>query len=136
MSETREWCSLPISNKERRKKFLILVPLAIVVFFVAGGIFWGIFSTIVILLSLLPFYTKTCYKLENGKIVVKKALYTFEKNLANFKKVYNDRYGIFLSPFKGRSILESFRGLFIQVDDESLKEELFNLLKKEIEGGS
>jgi len=134
MSEPKEWYSLPIRDKKRRIKFLFLFTLSVGVFWLAFGSFWGIFSLIVIALVLLPFYTKTVYRIEKGKIYVKKPFYVLEKDLSYYKKVVKDKYGLFLSPFKKNSPLENFRGLFLQVDDENLKDELYAYLKGVVEG--
>lgn len=134
MPEPKEWYSHPIRDKKRRIKFLILFTVSVGLFWFAFGTFWGIFSLIVISLVLLPFYTKTVYRIEKGKIYVKKPLYVLEKDLGYYKKVVKDKYGLFLSPFKKSSPLENFRGLFLQVDDESLRDELYEYLKGVIEG--
>jgi hypothetical protein len=136
MSEIREWYSLPISDKKRRIRFLILFPLAVLLFWIAGGIFWGIFSFIVLLAVLFPFYTKTYYRIENGKITVKKPFYTNVRELSYFKRVYKDNFGVFLSPFKKRNTLENFRGLYLMMDSPDLREEIYSYLKREIEGDS
>lgn len=136
MSEIREWYSLPISDKKRRIRFLILFPLAVLLFWIAGGIFWGIFSLIVLSAVLLPFYTKTYYRIENGKIIIRKPLYTSVRELSSFKRVFKDDFGVFLSPFKNKSILENFRGLYVMIDSPDLREEIYTYLKREIEGDS
>jgi hypothetical protein len=135
MPEPKEWYSLPIRDKKRRTKFLLLFALSVGIFWFAFGTFWGLFSLLVIGLVLLPFYTKTHYRIEEGKIYIKKPFYVLEKDLSYYKKVLKDRYGLFLSPFKKSIPLENFRGLFLQVDDESLRDELFEYLKGVIEGG-
>lgn len=81
----------------------------------------------------MPFYTKTFYKVSDGKIYIKKPLYSFSKELSYYKRVELDKFGIFLSPFKKRSGLDNFRGIFLQVEDEDLKKELYDFFKKEVE---
>ncbi|MEO0198159.1 MAG: hypothetical protein ABIL91_01080 [candidate division WOR-3 bacterium] len=134
MSEVREWYSLPISDKKRRLKFFVLFPLSVIVFWLAGGVFWGIFAFVVLMLVLFPFYTKTKYRIEDGKVTVIKPFYTFTRELSYFKRVYRDNFGVFLSPFTKRSFLESFRGLYLMVDSPDLRDKIYDELKKEIEG--
>lgn len=134
MSDIKEWCSLPFENKKRRIRFFILFILSVSLFTVAFGYIWGIFCFIVLAMVLLPFYTRTRYTIKDGKIYIKKPFYTIERELSYYKKVLLDKYGIFLSPFKKSTPLENFRGIFLQVDNEELKLDLYNFLKREIEG--
>lgn len=133
MSKDWEWYSFPFKDSKRRIKFLALFIGSVFVFGFAFGFWWGLFSFIVIGLTLMPFYTKTFYKVSDGKIYIKKPLYSFSKELSYYKRVELDKFGIFLSPFKKRSGLDNFRGIFLQVEDEDLKKELYDFFKKEVE---
>ncbi|MCD6132594.1 MAG: hypothetical protein J7J61_10875 [Candidatus Hydrothermae bacterium] len=133
MPEKIEWESLPARNKKRLVIAIIAVFFTTLFLYLFTGPYWAIFGFLLLLFVLFPFYTVTRYSLDNEKIVIKKPFYTVSKELRYFRRVEKDRNGVFLSPFKKPSRLDNFRGIYLIMQDDKLKNRVFEFLKKNIE---
>ncbi len=63
--------------------------------------------------SLHSFYFKTTYEIDNESVSIKTVFGTQKRKLREFKKIYKGKNGILLSPFKHKTFLNNFRGLFL-----------------------
>jgi len=133
MPEKIEWESLPARNKKRLVIAIIAVFFTTLFLYLFAGTYWAIFGFLLLLFVLFPFYTVTRYSLDKEKIVIKKPFYTVSKELRYFRRVEKDRNGVFLSPFKKPSRLDNFRGIYLIMQDDKLKNRVFEFLKKNIE---
>ena len=133
MPEKIEWESLPARNKKKLVIAIIAVFFTTLFLYLFTGPYWAIFGFLLLLFVLFPFYTVTRYSLDNEKIVIKKPFYTVSKELRYFRRVEKDRNGVFLSPFKKPSRLDNFRGIYLIMQDDKLKNRVFEFLKKNIE---
>lgn len=109
-----KWEVLPARRNLKKAFFFIIFLIFITLLFTFSfGIFWGMFSFFVLLLSNSSFFTKTKYEITDKKIIVKKFFYKIEKDWEWVKRIEVDKNGIFLSPFEKKSWLDPFRGIFL-----------------------
>ncbi len=110
---------------------VVLVFLAIVFF--TSGVFWTLFSAAILAVSLSPFFTPTAYRLDDEGVVVKRPFYSVTRAWPNIRRVTVDRNGIFLSPFRKRTRMENFRGLFLMARDNA--EEVVEFIRERVGEG-
>ncbi len=135
MSERITWKVLPARNKKKLVIFLsTVIGFSILVLFVAG-IYWALFSLLVLLGSLFQFYTYTEYTLDDEGVTIKRPLYTVKKPWSEFKRVVETQTGIFLSPFSFPSRLDSFRGVHLLIENED-REKILEFIKGKIHNDS
>jgi len=126
-----EWISFP-AREEPKKSASVAIFIVIFSFLIGiewGGIF-GILSIILLLLSLLPYFTPTHYTLNEDEIIVKKAFYTIKKQWKNIRSFYPDKNGVLLSPFSEETRLENYRGMYLRFNKN--REEVISFLKKKL----
>ncbi len=123
-----EWSVIP-AVKNKLKTILVstfIIAISIVVFF-----FWskylGFLAFVVLFLSVLPYYTRTHYIVDEEGITIKGPLTTQRKKWSYLKKVIPDKNGIFLSPFNYETRLENYRGFLIKVPEEK-KDEIYQFI--------
>lgn len=102
--------------KDNRRKLVlalvIIIPVLGWLWFSAGP-FWAIFGLFLIFASLLSFFLPTEYSIDEKGIRIKKFIYTHYRPVNEFKKIYILENGILFSPFKKKTFLNNFRGLFL-----------------------
>ena len=112
------WVSHPL---RRRRVLGTLIGLGIVVAALALGIWtrsllWGVFSAGVLFLSLEMFFLPSRYEAGALELVVQKAFSNGRTPWASFRRVYEDRHGLTLSPYRRRSFLEPYRSTRLLFD--------------------
>lgn len=109
-----KWEVLPARKNPKKAIFFVFFLIFITLLFgFSFGIFWGIFAFLILFFTNATFFTKTEYEIDDRKIVVKKFFYKIEKDWEWVKRIEVDKNGIFLSPFKKKSWLDPFRGIFL-----------------------
>mgnify|MGYP001160733177 CR=1 FL=1 len=86
---------------------------------------WALFSMLVLFLSLESFYLPTHYELHRDRVGVRKVFSKSGYPWTNFRRIYEDRHGLTLSPYRRRAFLEPYRSqrlLFDGGDAERIKE--------------
>jgi hypothetical protein len=78
--------------------------------------FWGLFALLVLGLSLEAFYFPTRYELGVENLTVVKVFSRAEASWARFRRVYEDRQGLTLSPYARRAFLEPYRSVRLLFD--------------------
>jgi hypothetical protein len=63
--------------------------------------------------SLHSFYFKTTYEIDAESVNIRTVFGTQKRRLKEFRRIYEGKNGILLSPFKRKTFLNSFRGLFL-----------------------
>ncbi|PID29337.1 MAG: hypothetical protein CR982_03015 [Candidatus Cloacimonadota bacterium] len=104
-------------------------------FFLVDIIFgrhYAILSLFLSFLSLPEIFFPFIYKIYNDKIHVNRFFYKINKDLSYYRKVYKDRNGVFLSPYRNKSRMENFRGVLLRIPAED-REEVYSFLKERIE---
>jgi hypothetical protein len=109
-----KWSVYPAQHN-RTKTILTLSFVAAFLIFVAVfyGLFWSIFGFAVLFLSLFSYFFPTRYEVNEREVIVKNIFSTQKRSLAEFKKVYRGKNGILLSPFRRKTFLNQFRGVFL-----------------------
>jgi hypothetical protein len=112
------WVSHPL---RRRRVLGTLVGLGVVVAALALGfwtrsLLWGVFSAGVLFLSLETFFLPSRYEAGASEMVVQKAFSTGRTPWASFRRVYEDRHGLTLSPYRRRAFIEPYRSTRLLFD--------------------
>ncbi len=118
------------------KTFLVLVFIAIFVFAVAYiyGIFWAVLGLLFLFFSLHSYFFATRYEIDAEKVVVKNIFGRQKRLLSEFKRVYKGRNGVLLSPFRRKTFLNNFRGIFLLLPAERAPIEEYLIEKIEAAG--
>ncbi len=93
-----------------------IAALAVAVGFWTGSTLWGLFSAGVLFLSLEAFFLPSRYEAGPVELVVQKAFSNVRTPWVSFRRVYEDRHGLTLSPFRRRSLLEPYRSARLLYD--------------------
>jgi hypothetical protein len=112
------WVSHPLL---RRRVLGTLIGLGIVVVALALGfwtrsLLWGVFSAGVLFLSLEAFFLPSRYEAGAVELVVQKAFSNGRTPWASFRRVYEDRHGLTLSPYRRRAFIEPYRSTRLLFD--------------------
>ena len=121
--------------KDEPKKFYMAVLTVFLVNIFMYYMFnptFGMISVVLTILSLTEIFFPFKYSLFDKGIVVDRFFYKVKHEYSYYKKVLNDKNGIFLSPFRYDTRLESFRGILLRIPKDK-KEEVIAFLKTKIE---
>ncbi len=132
MHRTLSWKILPAKDQRKLAVFLVIITAFIVIVFISMGIYWAIFSLLILLGSLFQFYTVTEYILDDDGVTVKRPFYTLKRSWKEFRRVEETKSGVFLSPFSHPSRLDNFRGIHLIVDRDK-KTEVMEFIKEKLE---
>jgi hypothetical protein len=136
-----EWSSHPFV--ERPITSLLLILFLILLFYILWQLVvvqWGyplffIGGLILIIVQLLPYFTKTKYKIYDDRIIIQYLIIKVERRFSDFGCFYADKRGIMLSTFKSPKRLDVFRGQslrfsVIQIERDKIVEILENKVGK------
>ena len=124
--------------KDEPKKFYLAVLTVFLVNIFMYYMFnptFGMISVVLTILSLTEIFFPFKYSLFEKGIIVDRYFYKIKHEYSYYKKVLNDKNGIFLSPFRYETRLESFRGVLLRIPKDK-KEEVIAFLKAKIEAGN
>jgi MFS superfamily sulfate permease-like transporter len=107
------------------------ITLFLVVVGVFYGIFWSLFGFIVLFVSLHSYFFPTSYAVDDEEVVIKNIFMTQKRKLNEFRKVYVGKNGTLLSPFKRKTFLNQFRGVFLLLPEQ--RNEVLEFLRVRIE---
>lgn len=96
------------------------------------GVFWSLFGLIVLLVSLHSYFFPTSYEANKEEIVIKNIFMTQRRRLREFRQVYVGKNGVLLSPFRRKTFLNQFRGVFLLLPEQ--REEVLSFLRARVEG--
>lgn len=94
------------------------------------GTFWAAFGFVVLFVSLHAYYFPTHYELTDKDIIIRNIFSTQKRSYREFKKVYEGKNGILLSPFRHKTFLNKFRGIFIYLPDQ--RSEIVDWLQEKV----
>jgi len=121
--------------KDEPKKFYLAVLTVFLVNIFMYYMFnptFGMISVVLTIMSLTEIFFPFKYSLFEKGIIVDRYFYKIKHEYSYYKKVLNDKNGIFLSPFRYETRLESFRGVLLRIPKDK-KEEVIAFLKAKIE---
>ena len=96
--------------------------LAVILILAAGlglvtrSVFWGMFGWTVLFLSLEGFYFPTRYEMDEQGVRIARIFSRSARPWESIRRVYEDRSGLTLSPYRGRRFLEPYRALRLLFD--------------------
>lgn len=103
---------------------VLLLVLGVLLGVWMRSVFWGIFAGGILFLSLESFFLPTRYELGETELSVRKTFSSSRSPWENFRRVYEDRHGLTLSPYRRRTALEPYRSqriLFDGGDPEAIR---------------
>jgi hypothetical protein len=119
----REAVSLAwVAHPLRRRPLLgALVGLGIILAGLVLGlwirsVYWGVLSMGVLFLSLETFFLPSRFEAGPEELIVRKAFSTGKTPWESFRRVYEDRHGLTLSPYRRRAFMEPYRSTRLLFD--------------------
>jgi hypothetical protein len=115
---TLTWVAFPL---RRRRALGALVLTGIVIVALGLGSWtrsaaWGFFAFVALFVSLETFFFPSRYEAGEAEIVVRSGLSTRRLAWSSCRRVYEDRWGLTLSPYGRESILEPYRSIRLLFD--------------------
>ena len=125
-----EWISFPFKeNKQKGILALIFIFVLSTGVFLLISKFFGVLTFIVLILSVIPYYSPTYYIIDETGITIKHLGVKREKKWKELKRCYLERNGVFLSPFDIETRLENYRGIYVRVNG-SQKEKFVKFIEE------
>lgn len=93
---------------------------------------YALIALILTILSLTEIFFSFKYMLYDDRLVVDRYFYKIRHEYAYYKKVSLDKNGVFLSPYRISTRMESFRGVLLRIPADK-RNEVFEFLKGKIE---
>jgi len=121
--------------KDQPQRFLsaVLTVLAAAMFSAfVFGFAYAIIALVLLIISLPELFFPFKYKLYNDRVVVDRFFYKVNHEYSYYKKVVDDKNGIFLSPYRIKTRMENFRGILIRLPEEN-RAEVLAFIKEKIE---
>lgn len=114
-----KWTVHP-AKQNRMKTILSLTFIFSFIIFVLlfYGIFWFILGFVILFFSLHSYYFPTHYEVGEDEVTIKNIFTTQRRKLREFKRVYQGKNGVLLSPFSRKTFLNQFRGVFLLLPAE------------------
>ncbi|MEO0142084.1 MAG: hypothetical protein ABIL70_03020 [candidate division WOR-3 bacterium] len=94
------------------------------------GLLWALLGFIFLFASLHSYFFPTYYAIDEESIQIRNIFTTQKRKLKEFKKVYLGRNGVLFSPFRHKTFLNQFRGVYLLLPPE--KEEIISYLNNHI----
>ncbi len=121
--------------KDQPQRFLsaVLTVLAAAMFFAyVFGLAYAIIALVLLIISLPELFCPFKYKLYNDRVIVDRFFYKVNHEYSYYKKVVDDKNGIFLSPYRIKTRMENFRGILIRLPEEK-RAEVLAFIKEKVE---
>ena len=108
------------AKEDYKKTVLSLIFIIGFLMFVSifYGLFWGILGFVILFVSQYSYFFPSYYEVDQDQVLIRNILITQRRRLAEFKKVYHGKNGILLSPFRRKTFLNQFRGVFLLLPKE------------------
>ncbi|MCX7994870.1 MAG: hypothetical protein N3A65_03735 [candidate division WOR-3 bacterium] len=106
---------------------LFFVVTFIVLIAIFYNLYWAFLGLIILFASLYSYYFPTTYEITDEEVIIKNIFTTQKRKLNEFKKFYVGKNGVLLSPFKHKTFLNNFRGVFLLLPAQ--RTEIINYIK-------
>jgi hypothetical protein len=122
-----KWSVYP-AKQNRTKTILSLVFVFCFIIFVLlfYGVVLAVLGCAILFVSLHSYYFPTQYEATQDEIVIKNIFVTQKRKMSEFKRLYKGKNGVLLSPFRHKTFLNHFRGVFLLLPPE--REEIIDYL--------
>lgn len=109
------WTSHPFIDYPLKTVFFVavLIIIGIFIYYIFQAGFYVILYALFFFLTFIGYWFPTFYTANDKGIYIKRLFLKVEKEWKDYKKIYIDERGFFLSPFKEKNILMKTRGLYI-----------------------
>jgi len=126
------WFIHPAKDKLTKAVLSLVFIFTFLVFiFIFYGALLAFLGFAFLFVSLQSFYFKTSYELNNEFVVIRTIFGVQKRKLSEFKKIYRGKNGILLSPFKHKTFLNNFRGIFLYYPhDAAINEKIAGYLEQ------
>ena len=121
--------------KDERKKFYNGLLAIVIIFLLTSLIFspfYGLIAALLVILSITEIFFPFRYFFYEDKMIIDRFFYKVTKEYIYYKKIVNDKNGIFLSPYRFNTRMESFRGILLRIPSDK-KKNILEFLKNKIE---
>ena len=108
--------------------FIMAFVVIVAVFY---GLFWSLFGFIILFVSVHSYFFPTTYDINDEEITIKNIFMTQRRKLSEFRRVYVGKNGVLLSPFRRKTFLNQFRGVFVLMPEKNI--EILHFLRARIE---
>uniref|UniRef100_A0A7C4X9K2 Uncharacterized protein n=1 Tax=candidate division WOR-3 bacterium TaxID=2052148 RepID=A0A7C4X9K2_UNCW3 len=126
-----KWTVHPAKDNQSKTVFsLIFISIFLFFILIFYGFFWALLGAIFLFASLSSYYLPTSYLLDDDHIEIKGLFSNQNRNLKEFKKIYYGKNGVLLSPFRKKTFLNHFRGIYLLLPRD--KEEIISYIKDKI----
>jgi hypothetical protein len=109
---------------------LVFISALLIYVFIFWGLVWGALGLVFLFVTLQSYYFPTRYELTDEQVLVKGFFVSQKRKLVEFKKIYVGKNGVLLSPFKHKTFLNNFRGIFLFLPRE--RDQIVVFLKERI----
>ena len=127
--DVMSWTVLPARRHFKRTLGAVLLILTIGI---GVGISfsppWGIFSVLILFISLARFFLPTTYRLTSSNVEILLVGFNQKRSWSDIRRVEKSKGGVFLSPFAKQNRLEHYRGLFLICPDN--REDVYEFAKR------
>jgi len=114
------WTIHPARDNMRKTILsLIFIAVCLAFVFIFWGIVYGVIGLTFLFIALRPYYFPTHYELTTTQVIVKTLFYTQKRQLSEFKTVLRGKNGVLLSPFRHKTFLNNFRGIYLFLPPDS-----------------
>jgi hypothetical protein len=125
------WTSIPFKKNPRKTVFLVVFLVAVEVgIYLSFGPYWVIIALILLGGGVVPYWLPTHYSLDEEGVTIKGTTVKRKKKWEEFQSYYEDKNGVFLSPFPRPTRLENYRGIYIRFSEN--EEEVMGFVSSHI----
>ncbi|MFH1231884.1 MAG: hypothetical protein V1709_10360 [Planctomycetota bacterium] len=128
-----EWTVHPLKKDIKKSAFLIafIILICLLTYLTFYNLLFAIMAFVLLIISMRQFFVRTHYKLDAEGVMVNSLGNRKKQSWNYFKSFYEDRKGILLSPFKDKSYLENFRGVYL-ILPENERPQILDFIKQSI----
>ena len=129
-----KWTSHPLIDYPFKTVFFltVLVIIGVFVYYIFQAGFYVLLYVVFFFLTFLGYWFPTFYKVNDTGLYIKRLFMKIEKKWSDYKKVYTDDRGFFLSPFKEKNFLMKTRGIYI-ICNVPERDKIINFVKEKVE---
>jgi hypothetical protein len=110
---------------------IIIIIVTYIFLYYFGNSFFAMLGIVLPFISFTEIFFPMKYYLFADYLVVDKYFFKVKKEYTYYKKVYKDKNGVFLSPYRFATRMENFRGMLLRVP-VAARAEVFTFLEKKI----
>ena len=112
-----QFSSRPVLEEPVKKSAILVASILLFSLLTArvmDGLFWGVFSTLVLVFALRSYFLRGEFVLDDEGITIRRGFFSRRHPWSDFRRAIADGRGVFLSPFEKPSKLDAFRGEYLR----------------------